>query len=154
VNPPQDPPFLIQVNQVGDWPLPAGLLEAGVRAALARAGVSRGEVSLTFLDDRGIRALNRDYLGRDRPTDVIAFSLHEPGDPPLGDVYVGYEQARRQAGELTVPLEEELLRLAIHGTLHVLGYDHPEGADGSEGEMFRLQEEILRAVLPEADALA
>ncbi len=137
----------IQVNQVGEWPLPRDLLVAGVRAVLDRAQVFDGELSLTFLDDQGIQALNRNYFGKNRPTDVIAFALQDPETSVLGDVYVGYHQAERQAEDEGVPLEEELLRLAIHGTLHVLGYEHPVGDDREKSEMFLLQEEILRETL-------
>lgn len=140
--------LLVHLNRLGDWSLPADLLEAAIVEAARRGGVAEGEVSLTFLDDQGIRALNMEYLGRDRPTDVIAFALHDVGAPVLGDVYVGYEQADRQARELGIDLEEELLRLAVHGTLHVLGHDHPDGEERTESEMFRIQEEILRAVRP------
>ncbi len=103
------------------------LLERAVRAVLEDADVARAEISLTLLGDDAIRELNRRYLGKDRPTDVLAFSLGT-GVHPIGDVYVGVEQARRQARELDVPAKEEIVRLAIHGTLHVLGHDHPEGA--------------------------
>ena len=94
-----------------------------------------------------MRSLNLEFLREDRPTDVIAFALHGSGEPPLGDVYVGYEQAQRQAREEGIEVEEELLRLAIHGTLHVFGHDHPEGDERARGEMFQLQEEILEEVL-------
>jgi probable rRNA maturation factor len=137
----------VHLSQVGGWRLPEKLLATGVRAAARRVGADEGEISLTFLGDREIQALNLEYLGKDHPTDVIAFALHDAGAPALGDVYVGYEQARRQAEELGVRLTEELLRLAIHGTLHVLGHDHPDGDDRTESEMFRLQEEIVKEIL-------
>jgi probable rRNA maturation factor len=139
--------FFVTVDQTGDWPLPERLLENCVRCVGSREGASAGEISVTFLTDREIRALNLEYLGKDRPTDVIAFALHGSGDPPLGDVYVGYEQAQRQAREEGIEVEEELLRLAIHGALHVFGHDHPEGDERTANEMFRLQEEILEEVL-------
>jgi probable rRNA maturation factor len=144
---PERAPLVVQVAQEEDWRLPKALLEAGVRAVMAREEVGEGEVSLTFLGDPSMRSLNLEYLREDRPTDVIAFALHEPGDPPLGDVYVGFEQARRQAEELGIDLDEELLRLAIHGTLHVLGFEHPEEGDRSGCEMYRRQEEILGELL-------
>lgn len=128
-------------------PLPAEAVERAVRATLRAEGHGVGEVSVAFLPDAEITELNREYLDHDRPTDVISFALHGEGEPPLGDVYVGVEQALRQAAELGVDPREELLRLAVHGTLHVLGYDHPEGEDRTDSEMFRRQEEILRAVL-------
>ncbi|MEW5926475.1 MAG: rRNA maturation RNase YbeY [Gemmatimonadota bacterium] len=128
-------------------PLPEEAVERAVRATLRAEGHGEGEVSVAFLGDAEITSLNREYLEHDRPTDVISFALHGEGEPPLGDVYVGVEQALRQAGELGVDPREELLRLAVHGTLHVLGWDHPEGEERAESGMFRRQEEILRAVL-------
>lgn len=104
------------------------------------------EVSLALMDDAGITALNRDYLGKDRPTDVIAFSLGTD-EAPLGDVYVGFEQASRQAVDHGVPLREELVRLAVHGTLHVLGHDHPDGDERLMSPMFVAQERLVRTVL-------
>lgn len=137
----------VLVNGEGPWTLPAEQVERGLRESLREEGVHAGEISVTFLDDGGIEALNREYLGKDHPTDVIAFSLHEPGQALLGDIYVGYEQALRQAEELSIPLEEELLRLAIHGMLHLVGHQHPEGEERSGSEMYRRQEELLRKVL-------
>ncbi len=113
------------------------LLADGCRAVLDMEGVREGEISVTLLNDEGIQKLNRDYFGKDRPTDVIAFALHARGEPVLGDIYVGFEQALRQASELELPLEEELLRLVIHGALHVLGYKHPDGEDRIDSEMFQ-----------------
>jgi len=127
---------------VGD----SGLIERGVRAALRSEGVLAGEVSVTLLDDGQIQELNSSYLGRPHPTDVIAFSLGGDADV-LGDVYIGRDQAARQASDLGETLETELLRLAIHGTLHVLGYDHPEGAERIESSMFVLQERLVSEVL-------
>lgn len=124
----------------------AGLLRAAVLRAVAADDGAPAEISLTLLDDAAIGELNARWLEREGPTDVIAFAL---GDGPdlVGDVYLGVEQARRQAEEHGVPLEEELARLAIHGTLHVLGHDHPEGPDRLESPMFRLQERVLEDLL-------
>lgn len=122
-------------------------LEAAVRHVLAEEGVEAGEVSLALLGDAGIRDLNREHLGRDRPTDVIAFALWDEGEPVVGDVYLGSDQARRQAEAEGVPVAEELLRLAIHGTLHVLGWDHPEGpGEREDSPMYRRQEELLASL--------
>lgn len=136
---------LIHVD--GDWGVPSGILEYGLTEVLRHEGAEDGEISLTFLDDAGIDALNVEYLGKTGPTDVIAFALHGPEEAPLGDVYVGYEQARRQAEGLNVPLDEELLRLAVHGALHVLGHTHPEGDDREGSPMFLLQEDLLTRIL-------
>lgn len=119
------------------------LLERAVRATLSAHDVAEAEVSVTLLEDARIAELNRAYLGREGPTDVIAFSLHAEGEPVLGDVYIGTPQAIRQARELNVPLDQELARLAVHGCLHVLGYDHEEGEEREQGEMWRVQERIL-----------
>ncbi|HEV2147511.1 MAG TPA: rRNA maturation RNase YbeY [Longimicrobiaceae bacterium] len=128
-------------------PLDPAAVERAVRATLRAEGHAAAEVSVAFLGDAEITELNREYLGHDRPTDVISFALHGEGEPVLGDVYVGLDQALRQAGELGVDAAEELLRLAVHGTLHVVGHDHPEGEERAGSEMFRRQEEILRELL-------
>lgn len=127
-------------------PLPLARIEDAVRRAVRAEGVRHAEISLALLDDAAVAALNRQYLAHEGPTDVISFALHGAGEPPLGDIYLGVEQARRQAAELGVRFEEEVLRLAIHGTLHVLGYDHAEGEARLNGEMFRRQEELLREI--------
>jgi len=137
----------VSVAEGVELSVPEAAVEEAVRAVLRAEGHAAAEVSVAFVGDEEITALNREYLGHDRPTDVISFALHEPGEPPLGDVYVGVDQARRQAGELGVDPAEELLRLAVHGTLHVLGYDHPEGEDRAGSEMFARQEALLREIL-------
>ena len=133
---------------------PSGASRAWLRSAvslvLRSAGLSDGEISLALVDDDAIRELNRTYLGKDVPTDVISFALHEGDEAVLGDVYVGYEQAAIQAEEAGISIEEELARLAIHGTLHVLGYDHPDTEARFSSEMFILQESLVQKLLDEA----
>jgi rRNA maturation RNase YbeY len=135
----------VQINTNGFEDAPLKLLRCAVERVL-RGAADQAEVSLTLVSDEEITSLNREYLGKDRPTDVIAFNL---GDEhvPLGDVYVCVSQAERQAVELNVSVKEELTRLAIHGTLHVMGEDHPEGLDRLESPMFVLQERLLSEVL-------
>lgn len=123
-------------------------VEAAVLATLAAQDLSptRGaELSLTFVTDDEIAALNREWLGRDGPTDVIAFSLGS--EPMVGDVYISFDAARRQAEEFSVGVDEEILRLAIHGVLHVAGYDHSDGGDRLESPMYLLQEGVLDRLL-------
>lgn len=139
--------LIIHVNTADRSDVPAALLRDAVRLALEAEGVDTGEVSLTLQSDDEIRDLNAKYLGRDRPTDVIAFALHHDAQAVLGDVYVGYDRAVAQAGELGIALSEELARLAIHGTLHVLGHDHAEDATRDQSEMFHIQESLLRTLL-------
>lgn len=139
---------VVIVNGAAPDEVPLSVVESAVRAVLEGEGAEQGEVSLTLLDDAGITELNREYLGRHRPTDVIAFPLGR--EPLLGDVYVGLDEARRQAEDLGVPLREELVRLAVHGTLHVLGHDHPEGEDRWGSPMYRLQERYVQGILDRA----
>ncbi|MBV9775123.1 MAG: rRNA maturation RNase YbeY [Gemmatimonadetes bacterium] len=137
----------VSVGEGVALPLPAEQVEAAVRRAVRAEGHEAAEISVALVGDAQIAELNQDYLDHEGPTDVISFALHDEGEAPLGDVYVGVPQALRQAAELGVDPREEVLRLAVHGTLHVLGYEHPEGEERMESEMFRRQEEILRSVL-------
>lgn len=99
------------------------LVERAVSAALAEGGAApEAEVSVALVDDATILGLNRRWRGRDEPTDVLAFPQ---GDPDLlGDVVISLETARRQAEAAGQALEAELAWLAVHGALHLLGYDH------------------------------
>ena len=127
------------------------MLERAVRKTLDAEGYREAEMSIALLDDAAMQELNFRWLGKERATDVIAFSLGEDGEV-VGDIYIGFEQAARQASELGVPPEEELVRLAVHGTLHVLGHDHPEGEERMTSPMFLLQEGLVRELMGEATA--
>jgi probable rRNA maturation factor len=124
---------------------------AGVaRSAVIRAArqVLAGErraarLSIAFVGPARIRALNARWKGVDRPTDVLAFSLTEPDGSLIGDVYVCPAVAAREARGRRIPVRSELLRLVIHGTLHVLGYDHPEDGSRTRSAMWRRQERYL-----------
>ncbi|HEX9936267.1 MAG TPA: rRNA maturation RNase YbeY [Longimicrobium sp.] len=140
----------VSVGEGVSPPVETARVEAAVRHVLVEEGVEEAEISVALVGDGEITALNADYLEHEGPTDVISFALHEAGEPPLGDVYVGVDQALRQAADFGATPAEEVLRLAMHGTLHVLGYDHPEGADRTGSEMFARQEELLRAFLASA----
>ncbi len=92
--------------------------------ARAEAPKRNGEVSVIFLRDEEMLPINRQFLNHDYPTDVIAFNLEESPDEPLdGEIYVGFEQARRQAREFGVSFRQELRRLVVHGMLHLLGWE-------------------------------
>ena len=130
----------------------AALKEAVVAAlAHARSQVC-GEVTVVLTDDAVIRKLNRRYRGEDRATDVLSFALSEGeaaggktvGDP-FGDVVISVPTARRQAREYGAALREELVRLAIHGTLHLCGYDHE--TPGQARRMFRVSRRVEKQVL-------
>jgi probable rRNA maturation factor len=122
------------------------LLARAVRAALRHESVRDAEMSVTLLDDAEIAVMNAEFLAHDGPTDVISFPLFEAEEAPVGDIYVGLQQARAHAAANHVPLEEELVRLAVHGVLHVLGHDHPDGEDRLDSEMWRVQEAIVARV--------
>lgn len=123
-------------------------IEAAVRAALTAqelATPDEAEISVTFLDDAAISALNEQWLDREGATDVISFGL---GSAPLvADIYVSVDTARRNAARFGVEPDEELLRLVVHGVLHAAGYDHPEDEARASSEMFELQERVIALLL-------
>lgn len=124
------------------------LLKAGAKAVCARSGVVDVELTVILAPDAEMERLNERFLQHRGPTDVLSFSLFESGESPAGEVYVGVEQAARQAAELGIPLRAELTRLVIHGTLHLLGHDHPLDETRANSPMWELQETILAQVLP------
>jgi probable rRNA maturation factor len=113
--------------------------------------VLRGErrqalISITFLGRESMRRLNAEHKGRDRPTDVLAFPLTGPAGEVIGDVYICPWVARREARDRGIPVREELVRLLVHGTLHALGRDHPEGPERTRSAMWRRQERYVGAL--------
>lgn len=137
----------VHINAPAGCPAPRELVRRAVLEALRREGVEAGELSVTFVGDGEISEMHARYLDSHTPTDVLSFPLHGEGEDPLGDVYVGHAQARRQAQEAGVEVDEELARLAVHGALHVLGYDHPEGPERTASEMYARQERALAAAV-------
>lgn len=104
--------------------LPLDRLRRVARLTLNALGCSQADLHLIYVDDREIRGLNRRFLGKNRPTDVLAFDVDEEGPVPLpGEIVISWETARRQAKRLGHSLEEELSLLTIHGLLHLVGYD-------------------------------
>jgi probable rRNA maturation factor len=137
----------VSVGEGVSPPVEPERIEAAVRHVLREEGIDEAEISVALLDDAAIASMNEEYLEHEGPTDVITFAMHEGDEPPLGDIYVGVEQATRQAAEFGATPAEEVLRLAVHGALHVLGYEHPEGAERVGSEMFVRQEALLRSFL-------
>lgn len=123
------------------------LARRAVLATLRAEGVRDAELSVSLLGDAEIAALNERYLSHDVPTDVLSFPLYEAGESPVGDICIGVDQAVRQAASLGVQVDEELVRLAVHGTLHVLGHVHPEGDARVRSEMWRRQERVVAEVM-------
>lgn len=106
---------------------------------------AHSHVDITLLSAPDMRHLNRRATGRRGLTDVIAYSLPQPDGRIVGDVYICPAAARRAAlAEERDAFSEELVRLAVHGTLHVLGYDHPEGPGRTRSLMWRRQEQYVR----------
>ena len=108
------------------------------------------ELSVLIVDDGDIAELNRRYLGREGPTNVIAFAMGEGrfaelNPQLLGDVVVSRQTALREAAEHGLEPEEHFLRLLIHGILHLKGYDHEQG-----GEPARVMEELTERLLARA----
>jgi probable rRNA maturation factor len=110
------------------------------------------EVSVTFVTNERIQEINREYRHKDQPTDVISFALEELGEDEveivggqiprvLGDIIISIERAKEQAEEYNHSFSRELGFLALHGFLHLLGYDHMEEMD--EKKMFQRQKDIL-----------
>ena len=126
-------------------PLPAPLVRRVV-ATVLRGERRRALVSVTFLGRDAMRRLNGRHLGHDRPTDVLSFALADPAGLPLGDVYVCAWVAEREARSRGIPLREELIRLVVHGTLHALGRDHPDGPGRTASPMWRRQERYVSAL--------
>ncbi len=146
--------FIDEINGDGKGAEP--LIQTLLSFAADAEGLEAGtELSVTFLDDGAIQQINRDYRGKDQATDVISFALEEEGegeaavigadDMPrhLGDLLISVETAKRQAEEYGHSIERELGFLALHGFLHLLGYDHMTDTD--EKEMFGRQDEILQS---------
>lgn len=133
--------------EAGDWP---DRVEGLVRkAALAvwdgfeQEGPA--ELSVLLTDDASIQVLNRDWRGKDKPTNVLSF----PGDPSpapgapamLGDIAVAFQTVAREAGEQKKTLDDHLAHMVVHGMLHLLGHDHEDEAEAEEMEA--LEREFL-----------
>lgn len=129
------------------------LVRRSVIAALEYEGFCNDvEISVTFTDNEGIRVINSEYRGIDKPTDVLSFPLTDfeggeepPTDEPivsLGDIVLSLERADEQAEEFGHSFERECAFLCVHSMLHLLGYDHVDGGE-EEADMRRRQSEIL-----------
>ncbi len=129
------------------------LVRAAALATLCYEGYGQKcEISVTFTDNNGIRAVNREYRNIDKETDVLSFPLNdfEGGDEPpldepeisLGDIIISLERAEEQAKEFGHSFEREVAFLCVHSMLHLLGYDH-ERSEEEDIDMRRRQREIL-----------
>jgi probable rRNA maturation factor len=126
----------------------ARVREAAV-AALNAERVRNAMLSITFVGRAAMSEMNHRYLRHRGPTDVISFGLERTGKrgAVIGDIYICPEVARDNAKRQGIPIGEEVLRLVVHGTLHVLGHGHPVGVSRMTSPMWQRQERILARVL-------
>src|SRR5882757_3914190 len=147
-----------------DEPEAEAVIQRAIAAAAETvdAAVGDAELAVMLTDDSGIRTLNSNWRGIDKPTNVLSFPALQapagaPSDAPrmLGDIAIAYETTRREADEERKPFDHHLSHLAVHGFLHLIGYDH-ENDDDAE-DMEGLEREILSALGipdPYADRIA
>jgi probable rRNA maturation factor len=129
--------------------------EAVIQRAVAAAAetvdqdVGEAELAVMLTDDAGIRTLNSNWRGIDKPTNVLSFPALQPSGPSgpddaprmLGDIAIAYETTRKEADEEQKPFDHHLSHLAVHGFLHLIGYDHEKDDDAEAMEV--LEQEIL-----------
>lgn len=127
-------------------PLPASVVRRAVTAVL-RGEKQEASISVTFLGRDAMRRLNAEHKAHDYPTDVLTFALRDPAGGVVGDVYVCPWVAAREARTRGIPVRHELMRLIVHGTLHTLGYEHPEGPGRTRSAMWRRQERYLEGLV-------
>jgi probable rRNA maturation factor len=130
-----------------DWP---SLAERSVLAAVAHsdyAGLADTEVSVKFTSDDEVRELNAAWRGKDKATNVLSFPMTDAPEnaPMLGDIVLASGVCSREAAEKNVPVETHATHLVVHGTLHLLGYDHETGDDDAE-EMEEIERKALASL--------
>jgi len=152
------PPFTLPITEVlvvaECWQTEPGA-EAVIHRAVAAAadmvdaGIGEAELAVMLTDDAGIRTLNSNWRGIDKPTNVLSFPALPPTGPAgpddaprmLGDIAIAYETTRKEADDEQKPFDHHLSHLAVHGFLHLIGYDHD--TDGDAETMETLEQEIL-----------
>jgi probable rRNA maturation factor len=152
------PPFVVPITDVlvvADCWQAEPDAEAAIQRAIAAAaqmtdaGDGEAELAVMLTDDAGIRTLNSNWRGIDKPTNVLSFPALQPAvtggpdDAPrmLGDIAIAYETTRREADDEQKPFDHHLSHLAVHGFLHLMGYDHEK--DDEAEAMETLEQEIL-----------
>jgi len=141
----------IEAARWSKFPAIEKVVRGAIEAALAGSKAADAEVSVVLADDARIRELNRTWLGKDKPTNVLSFPAAEAsnGEPRfLGDIVLAFETIEREASEDAKPLEHHVVHLAIHGALHLLGYDHERDSDADAMES---RERLILARLGIAD---
>jgi probable rRNA maturation factor len=122
---------------------PGALVKKAVLAAAKAVSTPRAELAIVLSDDSAIRALNRDWRGKNTPTNVLSFPAApdqgrtgkgRAASPYIGDIVIAYQTTAREAAEEGKPFNHHLAHLAVHGFLHLLGYDHENDRDANEME--------------------
>ena len=131
--------------------IPTKMLRAAAVKILSDLGCTSSELSVSIVGDRAMRVLNREYLQKDHPTNVISFSMQEgeygslvPG--LLGDVVISADTATKEADDAGITLQERLVFLLLHGILHLTGYDHERSGE-AEARRMEAQEANIFAAL-------
>lgn len=144
-------PFVLPISEVlvtaGCWRTEAGVESVIQRAIataaeIAGAAVGNAELAVMLTDDAGSRTLNNNWRGIDKPTNVLSFPALQPTGPTgpddaprmLGDIAIAYETTRREADDEQKPFDHHLSHLAVHGFLHLIGYDHENDVDAEAME--------------------
>lgn len=137
------------INEYNKEIVEIDLLRDFISFALNKLSLKNVMFNVIIINDESIHKINKEYRGVDRPTDVITFALEDdksittPQVRVLGDVYISYDKVISQANEYGHSTKREICFLAVHGLLHLLGYDHMNKED--EEKMFGLQKELLNS---------
>jgi probable rRNA maturation factor len=135
----------VSVRRSRGAPKQTSAFARAIEHTLAKAAPDvRGDVTLVLASDEAVRRLNKRYRGKDRATDVLSFGLGDGSrvGEPFGDIVVSVDAARRQARQYGATTRQEIVRLAVHGTLHLCGYDHHERREAAR--MHGLTRRLLR----------
>jgi probable rRNA maturation factor len=130
-------------------------VERAATTLLTATGRSKASLSITFVGDRAMRALNFEHRGKDRTTDVLSFPMYEPFAVPkrpsghesellIGDVVISVDVAVRQAADYDATLDDEIERLLVHAIAHLLGHDHEEPRE--RAKMLREERKLAAAI--------
>jgi len=164
MNPPNPSPppanIELQIDPAYEDLVPVQRLHQAISATLRHGDAENAEMTLVIADDPLLTQLNRQYRGIDAPTDVLSFAAHEESEGQelfvtapealnyLGDVIISFPTAERQAAAAGQSVAAELCLLAVHGVLHLLGYDHASPEE--EADMWARQAHILASLPPHA----
>ena len=138
----------IQLRDLQSRPVDHNTLEQVLEAAATQLGTTVDSLSVALVDDARISQLNRQLLQRSGPTDVIAFEAEWDAEGSSGEIIISVQTAQRQAQQYGHSLIEELCLLAIHGLLHVMGYE--DQTEAGRTEMEQIQESLMNEVGPES----